>query len=75
MSGPACLQADPEMFFPGKGEQVKSNEAVKFCHDRCGVRVECLETSLRMLNNPDGIWGGTTHRQRRGIRARMNRDN
>lgn len=42
-------------------------EAKEICA-RCPVRSECL---LAGLDEPDGIWGGRTERERRIIRARM----
>lgn len=57
----ACPQANPDTFFPEKGE---SSEQAKLVCGRCAVEAKCLEYAL---SNPDeclGVWGGKTHRQR-----------
>ncbi len=61
----ACRGLDTTLFFPGQGEPVAEAQAVCFA---CPVEVECasyaLDSSQRF-----GIWGGTTERERRRIRA------
>lgn len=59
-----CMQVGYELFFLEKGET--STDAKKVC-GRCQVRQDCLEAAL---NDPDtdGIWGGTTERERRKMR-------
>jgi WhiB family transcriptional regulator, redox-sensing transcriptional regulator len=67
-----CVQIDPEMFHPKKGEDSNHGKAVKrvFCQ-RCPVKSECLEHAL---DDPglSGIWGGMTENERRRMR-RMRR--
>lgn len=56
-----CAETDPEVFFPGKGQS--PNDAKKVCR-RCAVSEECLIYAL-VAGQKDGVWGGTTERQRR----------
>lgn len=59
-----CAEVEPEIFFPERGGSSKAARAV--C-GKCQVRAECLEYAL---NNKEqfGIWGGTSERERRGLR-------
>ena len=60
----ACLDADPEIFFPERGGS--SKEARSYC-ERCPVVEECLSYALE--NHEEyGIWGNTSDRERRGLR-------
>ena len=58
-----CSQTDPEIFFP---EITTSNDviraAIKIC-STCEFKVKCLEIGLKTQSF--GIWGGTTHIQRK----------
>ncbi len=66
----ACRGVDPELFFPPRGGEW--DEARHVC-ERCPVRRECLEYALE-TGEKFGIWGGTSERQRRGLRVRRLRD-
>lgn len=55
----AC--ADTRRFYPGRGVPTAALKAI--C-ERCPVRYACLKTGL---NEPAGIWGGTSGRQRRDV--------
>jgi WhiB family redox-sensing transcriptional regulator len=57
----ACRGADPNLFFPERGESVKEAKAV--CTG-CPVREECLEYALEN-HEVLGIWGGLSGRERR----------
>jgi WhiB family transcriptional regulator, redox-sensing transcriptional regulator len=61
----ACQDADPEIFFPGRGHDARAAKAV--CA-RCPVASECLEYALK---DEDaflaGVWGGTTPKEGRGL--------
>jgi WhiB family redox-sensing transcriptional regulator len=59
-----CLGVDPDLFFPERG--VPTREAKAVCSG-CVVREECLEYALAN-GEKHGIWGGTSERERRGIR-------
>lgn len=60
----ACLEADPEIFFPERGGSSKAARTVCI---RCDVRMECLRYALRNREQ-FGIWGGTSERERRKLR-------
>jgi WhiB family transcriptional regulator, redox-sensing transcriptional regulator len=71
MSRGACLQADPELFFPiaaGTGSAARQVEAAKAVCGQCAVRTNCLSYALAVM--PEGIWGGTTLDERRMARRR-----
>jgi WhiB family redox-sensing transcriptional regulator len=59
-----CREVGFLPFFPGKGE---SPETAKRICARCEVSDKCL---AEVLNDPEaeGVWGGTTQRERRAIR-------
>lgn len=61
----ACIEVGPDAFFPGKGESPA--DALRMCAG-CDVREQCLAFAVA---DPtiDGIWGGTTPKQRQAIRA------
>ena len=57
-----------EYFFPDcKQQQKQSRLARTFCYE-CPVRVDCLMTALEANELVDGIWGGTTPRERRQLK-------
>jgi WhiB family transcriptional regulator, redox-sensing transcriptional regulator len=68
MSRGACQKTDPELFFPISvtGMGAGQAEAAKMVCRGCGVRADCLLYALETM--PEGIWGGTTHRERRAAR-------
>lgn len=72
MARSACIGADPEMFFPEEKGMRPHPYARKLCTG-CPVINQCLEYALR---NPDeqGLWGGTTDRDRETIRRRRRAD-
>jgi WhiB family redox-sensing transcriptional regulator len=59
-----CREFPGLNFFPERGERVDTLKAV--C-GRCAVRDECLSVALEH-NDPFGIWGGTSGRERRNMR-------
>lgn len=60
----ACAGADPEMFYPERGEDSRPAKAV--CAE-CTVATECLEFALANRETY-GIWGGKSENQREQIR-------
>lgn len=63
-----CLEYDPDLFFPPEENPsqrapalVIAPDAVAVCF-RCKVNMECREWALR--HRVDGIWAGTTSRER-----------
>jgi WhiB family transcriptional regulator, redox-sensing transcriptional regulator len=59
-----CAQADPEAWFPDKGES--SKPAKRVCAS-CPVRVPCLDYALSR-GERFGVWGGLSERERRDLR-------
>jgi WhiB family redox-sensing transcriptional regulator len=61
----ACRDTDTNIFFPDDGHPSLSEPAKQICHS-CIHETECL---LYALENHivDGVWGGTTGRERRRI--------
>jgi hypothetical protein len=60
-----CAQVDTELWFPGKGGDVRP--AKRVCA-ACPVRVECLDYALTTQQR-FGIWGGVSERDRRKLSA------
>ena len=60
----ACLQADPDAFYPEKGGS--SRAAKRVCHT-CPVQNDCLSYALAN-DERFGIWGGLSERERRRLR-------
>ena len=66
MGSSACLEIEPELFFPeGKSQESWVDEAKAVCRS-CLVRTPCLERALRN-NEEHGIFAGTTPDDRRRI--------
>jgi len=61
-----CLTADPDLFFPQRGDMDSLAQAVAICSN-CPVRTECLDYALAN-HEQHGIWGGLAPRARRGYR-------
>jgi len=68
VEGAACAQTDPELFFPEKGKPCVSAKLV--CR-RCPVVAACLEWALKSPIRVDGIWGGTTPKERQELRREL----
>ena len=58
-----CIEVDPEIFFPEKGESVIP--AKRVCA-ACEVRAECLQYALDH-GERYGVWGGLSERERRAL--------
>lgn len=61
-----CAEVDPEMFFPDEG---RSNKAARKICGKCEIEEQCREWAVAHPRL-DGIWGGTTERERQKIRMR-----
>jgi WhiB family transcriptional regulator, redox-sensing transcriptional regulator len=61
----ACRGADPDLFFPERGES--ADPARQICA-RCPVRQPCLAYALD-IGITQGVWGGLAERERRVLRA------
>jgi WhiB family redox-sensing transcriptional regulator len=59
----ACRGIDPEVFYPATDEDAEEAKAI--C-SMCPVRQACLEHALAHRER-EGVWGGTTERERRRI--------
>lgn len=57
----ACRGADPETWFPGRGDSVDAAKAV--CAT-CPVQMPCLKYALDGCIK-QGVWGGYSERERR----------
>lgn len=64
----ACVGESPDLFFPHGAGQVDYAPAKAICAT-CPVRLQCLAYALR-LHMDDGIWGGTSPKERRQIRRK-----
>ncbi len=62
----ACLDHNPELFYPERESgKMSSLPAKRICAD-CPVRIECLNTALRR-HEQYGVWGGLSERERRRL--------
>jgi WhiB family transcriptional regulator, redox-sensing transcriptional regulator len=64
MERSACRGLDPNLFFPERGQPTETAKGV--CGE-CPVREDCLDYSIR-TRQVWGVWGGTSERERRGLR-------
>ena len=66
-----CAQADPDAWFPTKGQHAIAKTATRICR-QCPVRVQCLDYALSGADTwggyATGIWGGTTPHERDRLR-------
>lgn len=70
----ACLNEDPELFFPvgNTGPALMQiAEAKKVCRE-CPVREPCLQWALD-AGQDHGVWGGMSEDERRALRRRAAR--
>ena len=65
---PPCMVTDPELWFASHEDEWQvPRVAKKFCSE-CPVRAECLTYALA-VNEPFGIWGGLTPKERSALRG------
>jgi WhiB family redox-sensing transcriptional regulator len=66
-----CTQADPDAWFPDKGQRELTQLAKRICA-RCPVRAQCQEYALSGADIwggiATGIWGGATPQERDQLR-------
>jgi WhiB family redox-sensing transcriptional regulator len=66
-----CAQADPDAWFPEKGQHAPAKTAIGICQ-ACPVRTQCLDYALSGADTwggiAAGIWGGTTPQERARLR-------
>lgn len=65
----ACLDTDPETFFPAgaTGPALELIERAKQVCAGCDVSSHCLEYALG-THQDDGVWGGMTEDERQSLR-------
>ncbi len=61
---------DTSMFFPGRGDTDSLRAARAICAE-CSVTDPCVEFAL--VTGAEGIWGGTSEKQRRAMRRKLGR--
>ena len=66
----ACKGMDPGLFFPERGSGQVAIEAVLAVCEGCPSKGPCLAYAMGHgeFEDPSGLWGGTTGRQRRAMR-------
>lgn len=62
MQNAACLDVDPELFYPAPGDKAAGGAAKRIC-GRCSVKDDCLAYA-RKQHDHWGIWGGLSGKQR-----------
>jgi len=67
----ACLDEDPELFFPigNTGPAFRQIEKAKAVCRRCEVIEACLSWAMES-GKDDGVWGGLSDDERRALRRR-----
>ena len=67
----ACLDEDPELFFPigNTGPAILQIEEAKQVCRRCEVREQCLAWALE-AGQDHGVWGGLSEDERRALKCR-----
>lgn len=63
----ACRGKPTELWFPAQGDPLAVAVARRICAG-CPVRAECLADALGDAER-HGVWGGTSARERRGLRG------
>ena len=58
----ACIDVDPEVFFPPPTDRLANVAAVEICK-RCPITTECLQEAID-IDARFGVWGGLTETQR-----------
>lgn len=72
---PACYGMDTNLFFPyseRREDGLRQAKEAKAVCKKCPIAKKCLEYALSQPSFEDhGIWGDTTSRERRKMRAEM----
>ena len=71
----ACLNEEPELFFPkgNSGPAIMQAEEAKHVCRGCDVREQCLMWALE-TGQEHGIWGGMSEEERRALKRRNARN-
>jgi WhiB family redox-sensing transcriptional regulator len=71
-----CTQADPDAWFPERGDYALATLAKRICA-ACPVRAQCLGYALSGADTwrriSTGIWAGTTPKERAALRSQRPR--
>lgn len=59
----ACRGMDPAIFYPDRGDSKLLDYPLAICA-RCIVQVDCLDHAIAH-HETDGVWGGTSGKDRR----------
>ena len=67
----ACLDEDPELFFPigNTGPALRQIEEARAICRACSVREQCLAWAL-VAGQDHGVWGGLSEDERRALKRR-----
>ncbi|WP_374927746.1 WhiB family transcriptional regulator [Kytococcus sedentarius] len=67
----ACLDEDPELFFPigNTGPAIEQIEKAKKVCARCEVTETCLQWAIE-TGQDAGVWGGLSEDERRALKRR-----
>jgi hypothetical protein len=72
-----CVGEEPDLWFPSMGEHgTHTAHAIELC-EHCPVAQECFDYAMNYDGFPRpllGIWGGTTHHERRHVREEQRRN-
>jgi WhiB family redox-sensing transcriptional regulator len=70
----ACVEEDPDLFFPvgSTGPALLQVTEAKSVCGRCPVREQCLEWAVE-LGQDFGVWGGLDENERRALKRRTAR--
>lgn len=64
-----CTSYNTDIFYPEDYEEASVAQAKTICND-CWIKDKCLAFALS-TNEKEGVWGGTTPRERKRIRRRV----
>jgi WhiB family transcriptional regulator, redox-sensing transcriptional regulator len=67
-----CREIDPDLFFPNKGANEREVREAKAVCRACSVTTECLTYAMKHPME-EGIWGGTSGRERAILAAQRDR--
>lgn len=68
----ACRGTDTSVFFPSRGDNIRLAKARTICAT-CPVSQQCLDYALSQPFTLQGVYGGTSERERRRIRLSNNK--
>ncbi|MGD7788195.1 WhiB family transcriptional regulator [Propionibacteriaceae bacterium Y1700] len=70
LDGARCVEVGHDVFFPGQGENDLVRQARAICA-QCPAAAACL---AHYINETDGIYAGTTGRQRAAMRRHTRKE-